>query len=60
MSGIKNDLTFFFLILLSSRKDKNKNKSSQLKITKIHHKIDEVVDYLYENELCPAVIFVLV
>ena len=38
--------------------DKNKNKSSQLKITKIHHKIDEVVDYLYENELCPAVIFV--
>ena len=35
----------------------NKN-SKKIKITKIHHKIEEIVDYLDEKELCPAVIFV--
>ena len=35
-----------------------KNQGNQIKITKIHHKIEEVVDYLNEKELCPAVIFV--
>ena len=28
------------------------------KITKLHHKIDEIVDYLDSKDLCPAVIFV--
>ena len=35
-----------------------KNQGNQIKITKIHHKIEEIVDYLYDNDLCPAVIFV--
>ena len=35
-----------------------KNQGNQIKITKIHHKIEEIVDYLNEKDLCPAVIFV--
>ena len=34
------------------------NQGNQIKISKIHHKIEEIVDYLNENDLCPAVIFV--
>ena len=44
------------------RKDYNtyNNKNSQYnpKITKMHYKIEEIVDYLDNNDLCPAVIFV--
>ena len=36
-------------------KDNNNNK---VRITKVHYKIEEIVDYLYDNVLCPAVIFV--
>ena len=36
---------------------KNYNKD-KLKITKMHHKIAEIVEYLQKNDLCPAVIFV--
>ena len=37
--------------------DYNTNQA-QIKITKVHHKIEEVVDYLNSNDYCPAVIFV--
>ena len=40
---------------------KNYNKKSNQsnpKITKMHYKIEEIVDYLDNNDLCPAVIFV--
>ena len=42
------------------KKDYNKNKGQRTnpKITKIHYKIEEIVDYLYDEDLCPAVIFV--
>ena len=36
----------------------NKNQPYQPKITKMHHKIEEIVDYLDNQDLCPAVIFV--
>jgi antiviral helicase SKI2 len=36
----------------------NKNQPYQPKITKMHHKIEEIVDYLDNEDLCPAVIFV--
>ena len=36
----------------------NNNNERQIKITKIHHKIEEVLDYLYDTDKCPAVIFV--
>ena len=35
-----------------------KNNESNRKITKIYYKIEEIVDYLNKNDLCPAVIFV--
>ena len=34
------------------------NKKDKLKITPLHHKILEMVDYLEKKDLCPAVIFV--
>ena len=37
---------------------KQKENSSKPRITKIHYKIEEIVDYLDINDLCPAVIFV--
>ena len=40
-------------ILSNNGYDKNK-----IRITKMHHKLDEVVDYLTKKDLCPAVIFV--
>ena len=36
----------------------NNNVRSNPKITKMHYKIEEIVDYLDEKDLCPAVIFV--
>ena len=36
----------------------NKNNQYNPKITKMHYKIEEIVDYLDNNDLCPAVIFV--
>ena len=36
----------------------DKNQGKEIKITKVHHKIDEIVDYLYDQDKCPAVIFV--
>ena len=36
----------------------NKGQRTNPKITKIHYKIEEIVDYLYDEDLCPAVIFV--
>ena len=43
-----------------SKKDyySNNNDRSNPKITKMHYKIEEIVDYLDNNDLCPAVIFV--
>ena len=34
------------------------NDREKLKITKMHHKLNEMVEYLQKNTLCPAVIFV--
>mgnify|MGYP002624232226 FL=1 len=43
----------------NSKYNKKQNeRSSNPRITKIHYKIEEIVDYLYCNDLCPAVIFV--
>ena len=43
----------------NSKYNKRQNdRPSNPRITKIHYKIEEVVDYLYNYELCPAVIFV--
>ena len=43
----------------NSKYNKRQNdRPSNPRITKIHYKIEEVVDYLNVNELCPAVIFV--
>ena len=39
-------------------KNYDKNQGREIKISKVHHKIDEVVDYLYDQDRCPAVIFV--
>ena len=36
----------------------NKSDYNKLRITKMHHKLFEIVDYLETKELCPAVIFV--
>ena len=38
--------------------NKYKNERSNPKITKMHYKIEEIVDYLDNNDKCPAVIFV--
>ena len=38
--------------------DYDNNQNKQIKITKIHHKIDEIIEYLNDKDLCPAVIFV--
>ena len=42
------------------KKDNNKYKNERVnpKITKMHYKIEEIVDYLDNNDKCPAVIFV--
>ena len=40
------------------RKNNNRDNNNKIRITKVHHKIEEIVDYLYKNKLCPAVIFV--
>ena len=37
---------------------KQNDRSSNPRITNIHYKIEEIVDYLHDNDLCPAVIFV--
>lgn len=43
----------------NSKYNKRQNeRASNPRITKIHYKIEEIVDYLNYNELCPAVIFV--
>ena len=38
--------------------NKNQNSSNNIRITKTHIKIEDIVDYLYEKDLTPAVIFV--
>ena len=38
--------------------DSNEFDFNKLRITKMHHKLFEIVDYLEKNILCPAVIFV--
>ena len=38
--------------------NKYKNEGNNPKITKMHYKIEEIVDYLDKNDNCPAVIFV--
>ena len=38
--------------------NKYKNEGNNPKITKMHYKIEEIVDYLDKNDKCPAVIFV--
>ena len=49
----------------NNRNKKNNKKnyyeeedSNNVRITKMHHKIAEIVDYLFDKKLCPAVIFV--
>ena len=66
-----NNITYFDSYHEKNKKGKKKgnkwgknnyqnynNKGNQIKITKIHHKIEEIVDYLHDYDLCPAVIFV--
>ena len=58
-----NDITYFDKYYQKGKINKwqedNWDKDNKkLKITKIHHKIEEIVDYLNDKELCPAVIFV--
>ena len=38
--------------------NKNQQDPYSLKITKMHHKLFEIVDFLEKNSFCPAVIFV--
>ena len=38
--------------------DSNEYDFNKLRITKMHHKLLEIVDYLEKNSFCPAVIFV--
>ena len=44
--------------LLNSILSNNGYDKNKIRITKMHHKLDEVVDYLTKKDLCPAVIFV--
>ena len=37
---------------------KQNERSNNIRITKMHYKIEEIVDYLDSKDLCPAVIFV--
>ena len=46
---------YYKKIFLKSLPNKDRDK---LRISKMHHKLIEMVDYLQKNTLCPAVIFV--
>jgi antiviral helicase SKI2 len=62
-----DNIKYFDYYKLKDKKNKGKQKSyyqdydnqnKQIKITKVHHKIDEIINYLNDQDLCPAVIFV--
>ena len=62
-----DNINYFDYYKLKDKKNKGKQKSyyqdydnqnKQIKITKVHHKIDEIINYLNDQDLCPAVIFV--
>ena len=67
-----NNIMYFEKFKNKDKKNKNKEKNwrksnskqyfndefYEPKITKLHHKIEEIVDYLDNHDLCPSVIFV--
>ena len=62
------DITYFDRTYHKDKKRRKQNdwrqknyleyNNNKVRITKVHHKIEEIVDYLYDEYLCPAVIFV--
>ena len=42
----------------NSNSNNNQPEPNSLRISKMHHKIFEIIDFLEKNSFCPAVIFV--